>query len=276
LRINGDDIVFRCRPHEYERWKRNVGAAGLTLSAGKTLVDGRFFSLNSAFFEGQRAGAREVPVIRLSWWYDQGLPSGDVFRRVVRGWTGESRRLVGGSWLSSQRRAIQASGRSVWELGIRADNSQLHTAGLAPREAFYRGSHGCLGLPESPVPGVPLDRKNPACDGWVFCSRPLVSRPRERFEWDQRHRTECAESVWQPMSVRSEVLWDRWWEDLRSSGFESCWLSWRRTVKKVHRMGVRLNTRLRALEEPPRRRGQWVPRDELPFRLCLYPGVGAR
>jgi len=276
LRINGDDIVFRCRPHEYRRWKRSVGAAGLTLSAGKTLLDSRFFSLNSAFFEAQSSGVREVPVVRYSLFSCDGKPSGDVFRRAIRGWTNEPRRLVGGLWLSCHRSAIQASGRSVRELGIPADNSQLHTAGLAPRESFFRGQHGCLAIKESPVPAVPLDRRNPSCDEWVFSSLCFLSNPRERFSWDTMHRESCSESVWQPSLSRPEVLWDEWWEGLKSSGFEGSWLSWRRTVRKVHRMGLRLNTRLRTLAEFPRRRGQWVPRVELPARLCLYPGVGAR
>jgi len=276
LRINGDDIVFRCRPQEYERWKRNVGAAGLTLSAGKTMLDGRFFSLNSAFFMGESSGAREVPVVRLSMFVGNGKPSGDVFRRAIRGWTNESRRLVGGLWLDCQRPAIQASGRSVRALEIPADNSQLHTAGLAPRESFFRGQHGCLAIQESPVPSVPLDRRNPVCDEWVFSSRCFLSLPRERKAWDTQHREMCSNTVWQPCETRPEVLWDKWWEELKSSGFEGSWLSWRRTVRKVHRMGLRLNTRLRTLAEPTRRSGQWVPKVELPARLCLYPGLGAR
>jgi len=276
LRINGDDIVFRCLPQEYERWKRGVGAAGLTLSAGKTMVDGQFFSLNSAFFRGQSSGAREIPVVRLSMFYNGDRPSGDVFRRAIRGWTNESRRLVGGLWLRCKRKSIQATGRSVRALEIPADNSQLHTAGLAPREAFFRGQHCCLAIQESPVPAVPLDRRNPACDEWVFSSRCFLSNPRERCRWDTEHRQMCSLSVWQPCETRPEVLWDKWWDELKSSGFEGSWLSWRRTVKKVHRMGLRLNTRLRTLAESPRRRGQWVPRVELPARLCLYPGLGAR
>jgi len=276
VRINGDDIVFRCLPHEYERWKRSVGAAGLTLSAGKTLVDSKFFSLNSAFFEAQSSGVREVPVIRLSMFYGGERPSGDVFRRAIRGWTNESRRLVGAFWLRCQRRSIQASGRSVRGLEIPADNSQLHSAGLAPREAFFRGQHGCLAIQESPVPAVPLDRRNPTCDEWVYSSRCFLSSPRERKSWDTMHREACSQAVWQPLEARPEVLWDKWWEELKSSGFEGSWLSWRRTVKVAHRMGVKLNTRLRTLAGSPRRRGQWVPRYELPARIYLYPGLGAR
>lgn len=276
LRINGDDIVFRCYPHEYERWKKRVGSAGLTLSAGKTMLNSRFFSLNSAFFEGQSSGVREVPVMRLSLFLNGERPSGDVFRRAVRGWTNESRRLVGAHWLRCQRKAIQASGRSVLALRIPADNSQLHTAGLAPRESFFRGQFGCTAIEESGVPAVPLDRKNPACDEWVFTSHCFLSSPLERKGWDTARREACSRVVWEPQETRPEVLWDKWWEILKKSGFEGAWLSWRRTVRKAHRMGLRLNTRLRSVADPPRRRGKWVPRDELSARLCLYPGLGAR
>jgi len=278
LKINGDDIVFRCRRDEFQRWERRVGAAGLTLSAGKTMVNRSFFSLNSAFFEGQSSGAREVPVIRLSMFYNGDRPSGDVFCRAVRGWTNEARRLVGALWLEGHKFAIQASGRSVAALGIPADNSQLHTARLAPRESFYRGTFACLGIPESPLPPVPLDRMNPACDDWVFSRSSLsaAATPRLRARWDREHRECCAQQVWQPVAAAPNVLWDTWWTETKASGYELAWLSWKVLTKKVHRMGVRLNIPLRNQGVPPKRRGQWVPRDELPAYLSLYPGVGAQ
>jgi hypothetical protein len=65
LRINGDDIVFRATPKEYERWKQVVGRSGLVLSPGKTIVHGRYFSLNSAFFQShRRRKPSRVPVVR--------------------------------------------------------------------------------------------------------------------------------------------------------------------------------------------------------------------
>lgn len=50
LKINGDDIVFRCTIAEFQRWKSAVEDCGLVLSLGKTLVNKRLFSLNSTFF----------------------------------------------------------------------------------------------------------------------------------------------------------------------------------------------------------------------------------
>lgn len=277
LKINGDDIVFRCLPAEKERWERNVGAAGLTLSAGKTLVHGRVFSLNSAFFEGQSAGCREIPVLRSSWLQSrEGPPTGADFCRFVRNWNGEARRLLGALWLSSHRAAIQKTGRSVRHLGIPADNSQLHTAGLAPRESFFRGYRSHVSVPENPLPPVHRDRRDQLCDEWVFTRKAILSKPIERFRWDQHHIDSCRLLAWQPTVGRKEVLWSSWWEEASVSGRESSWLSWRRTVKKVHSMGCRLNLLLRAPDARPRPRGQWVPADELPFRLCSFPGLGLR
>lgn len=274
VRINGDDIVFRCRPDEYHRWRKGVGAAGLVLSVGKTLVNRTTFSLNSAFFEAQSRRVREIPIIRSSMLcLQEGLPSGDTFTKFCRNWKGEARRLVGGLWLKAHNLQIRASGRSVWALGIPADNSQLHTAGLAVREAFYRGYRNHLSLPEDQVPRVPLDRGIPRHDNWVFSSRPIRATDREKSEWNQRRREDCADMAWQPC-MRPNVLWQDWWMILKATGWESNWCAWRRTAKHVHRMGFRKNLVLRPPADGLSRRGQWVPKDELPYRLCSLPGLG--
>jgi len=277
LRINGDDIVFRSTVDEYERWKKNVGAAGLTLSAGKTLVHGRVFSLNSAFFEGQSCGVREIPIIRSSWLQcREGPPTGQDFQKFIRNWNGESRRLVGALWLRSKRCAIQMTGRSVNQLGIRADNSQLHTAGLAPREAYFRGRYALLALPETELVRAKSDRQGQPVEDWSFTRRPILSKPRERFVWDLQYREACALSAWYPTVCRSEIYWDEWWREAAATGREGQWLAWRRTVKRVHRMVRSLNLSLRAPDLAQPCKGQWVPKDELPTRLCSFPGVGFR
>jgi hypothetical protein len=277
LKINGDDIVFRCHPSEMEVWKRNVGAAGLTLSEGKTMVDGRFFSVNSAFFEGRFGRVREIPVIRSSWLEGRdGLPTGADFCRFIRNWKLESRRLLGGLWLRCHRSRLQKTGRSVRQLGIPADNSQIHTAGLAPRESFFRGRLSVLELPESELPPVRRGRKGQPCDEWVFTRRPILSKPRERFLWDHQYRDACRISAWKPEVGRDEIYWDEWWSEASATGREYQWLAWRRTVKRVHKMARSLNLILRAPSARPCRKGQWVPRDEFPARLCSRLGVGFR
>jgi hypothetical protein len=66
LKINGDDIVFRCTPGEADKWASCVSESGLVLSQGKTLRHWRFFSINSTFFCATRKKVRVVPVIRSS------------------------------------------------------------------------------------------------------------------------------------------------------------------------------------------------------------------
>jgi len=50
VKINGDDIIFRCSPEERNRWFELVSKSGLVVSKGKTLVSSTFFSLNSTYF----------------------------------------------------------------------------------------------------------------------------------------------------------------------------------------------------------------------------------
>jgi hypothetical protein len=239
-------------------------------------VHNRIFSLNSAFFSGQSCGVREIPIIRSSWLQcREGPPTGEDFSRFIRNWTNESRRLVGALWLRSKRSAIQATGRSVARLGIRADNSQLHTAGLAPREAFFRGRYALLALPETELRKPKKDQQGRLAEEWVFTRRTISSSPRERFGWDHQYREACGLSAWQPEVSRAEIFWDDWWREAASTGREGQWLAWRRTVKRVHLHTRSLNLILRPPSLVPLSKGQWVPKHELPARVCSFPGIGA-
>jgi hypothetical protein len=215
-------------------------------------------------------------VIRSSWLeHRDGPPSGADFQRFIRGWTNGSRRLVGGLWLRSHRSRIQKTGRSVGGLGIRADNSQLHTAGLSVREAFFRGSTSVAPLVEPELPRVTIGRMGRPCEAWVFSRRCLISSGSERAQWDRQYREDCRRERWLPPVVRSEKYWDDWWAECSSSGCESSWLNWRRLTKRVRAMGFFGNLRLRARSWVDRG-GQWIPRDELPARVCRKAGVGCR
>nr|UZA97545.1 RNA-dependent RNA polymerase [Lentinula edodes magoulivirus 2] len=50
LKINGDDIAFRCRPDEYRTWAARLPLAGLLLEENKTLVHPRVLTLNSTYW----------------------------------------------------------------------------------------------------------------------------------------------------------------------------------------------------------------------------------
>lgn len=260
LRINGDDIVFRCRPSEFDKWEKGVSAGGLTLCKGKTLVDSRYFSLNSSFFKAGSRRVWEIPVIRLSTIHslsDYPL-AGNGFTKFIRGWKGESRRLLGGFWLRSRRSQIQATGRSVFHLGIPADNSQLHTAGLAVREAFLRGG---LGNREPKLEKPPAPHDVSLEDRWIKVPRYLarVSLSQE-IKWRKQYAEWASSAAWQPRTCGQEVLWNEWWERTIATGRETLWLAWKRTTRRVHRMGYRsLNLRLGA---PPVRKAvkaMWIP-----------------
>jgi len=288
VKINGDDIVFRCRPAEFHVWANGVGAAGLTLSKGKTLVDSRFFSLNSAFFEAQREREpRDVPVLRASMLTSsEGLPSGESFSKFIRGWRNESRRLAGALWLRSHKPKLLATGRSVVEgLGIPADNSQLFTAGLAEREAFFRGRH--FSLPESPLPPAPhsfSDRQRRL--GYSLVRGPTWASPSEVEGWADDCMCEFRRLAWEPdvekapCAVRSR-RWNSWWQEVRDTGRESSWRHWRSSMGRKLPLfrGVLLNVRLGiSLREVPLRavaqEGVWIPTDIVPQYRCSRVGLG--
>nr|WPR16991.1 MAG: RNA-dependent RNA polymerase [Sjack associated botourmia-like virus 29] len=273
LRINGDDIVFRCRPSEFDKWKLGVGAAGLTLSAGKTLVDSAVFSLNSCFFRAGNRRVWEIPVIRLSSAVScSDNPLGaSGFTRFIRGWKGESRRLLGAMWLRYRRKHIQASGRSVEEWGIPADNSQLHTANLAVRESFFRGGKSWLRLPDCPIPPVPL--QGVALLDWVRAPTARLGVNGSQVDrWQKESREEFARRVWRPGESAPSVLWNEWWEDLKRTGREDQWLAWKRTTKLVHRMGVRLNLVLRSPATRNLVKRSWIPRAEYASLARVFKG----
>lgn len=279
VRINGDDIVFRCRRREFEIWAEGVGRLGLTLSAGKTIVDSRFFSLNSAFFEGQTGKApREIPVLRASQLENRGsIPSGGSFARFCRGFRGDARRIAGALWLECHRREIDATGRSVWELGIPADNAQLHTARLAVRESFFRGSKSVLRLPESPIPSVgSVSGMSGIPEGWVKANVHGVPKRQVRT-WGRLFGEACLEKVWQPSPpVSVEELRNLHWAEVQRTGRASQWFAWRGTVKRAARLlgGKPLNLILRPPDPKPSRRAEWVPESEVASFRFPRAGVG--
>jgi hypothetical protein len=66
VKVNGDDIVFRSSREVCRKWSAGVQGAGLTLSPGKTMVDSRYFSLNSKIFRSRPTSVRMLPAVRSS------------------------------------------------------------------------------------------------------------------------------------------------------------------------------------------------------------------
>jgi len=84
VKINGDDIVFRSTPSEADAWFSGVSAAGLVVSPGKTLVNSRFFSLNSTYFLAADRGAGLNPHFRTSCLFRKCEDVGALVGRVAQ------------------------------------------------------------------------------------------------------------------------------------------------------------------------------------------------
>lgn len=255
-----------------------MGDLGLSLSAGKTIVNRSIFSLNSAFFDAQSRRVREIPIIRASMLVpSEGPPTGKNFATFIRGWKLDSRRLVGGLWLRAHAATIRATGRSVWRLGIPADPSQLHTAGLVAREAFFCGKFSSV--PESPLPPTPHDFSDPRRGKeWSFVHEPTLASAREVSAWDDEHAQWCVSQAWEPVEragcAHRVRRWETWWTEVKASGFESAWSSWRLTAKRARSLCPSLGLSLRQRAVVPPARGVWIPADIVPQYRLSRPGVG--
>jgi hypothetical protein len=184
-RINGDDIVFRCRRDEAEKWFSAVGASGLIVSKGKTLVDERFFSLNSTMFRAYPTGRpRMVPFIRAKCLFNkaetlQALQG--VYRAVAPGFTGAPRRLLQVILLRNNRSLISMGQRSLLRgLGMRVCSSVLRRVGLSRRERFY------LTLESEPPVPLPVDGRAVKYDPVVGYTAVAVGDIPARERWKAR------------------------------------------------------------------------------------------
>nr|QLF98313.1 RdRp [Botryosphaeria dothidea ourmia-like virus 1] len=140
LKINGDDIVFRCRPAEAEKWFRSVEQSGLVVSKGKTLVHSNVFSLNSTFFLPQIEGVEVCPVIRSTCLYGAVEEPSQIAGRLkgVFCGGGRARDQIHAFALKEMSKGVWSSQRSVMRgLGCRTSWKSLYWAGLKEREVFY-------------------------------------------------------------------------------------------------------------------------------------------
>jgi hypothetical protein len=72
--INGDDILFRADPDQYQRWLVGSSSVGFTLSLGKNFVHPRFFTVNSLPLEYRPVPAPATlsrTTGRVAWTLDQ-------------------------------------------------------------------------------------------------------------------------------------------------------------------------------------------------------------
>jgi len=196
VRINGDDIVFRATPDEFNRWERNVVKGGLTLSKGKTFVHGRAFTLNSTPFWSGGTGARLVGFVRASALFPKGsLPEqiqslNGRFYSACAGYGGKRRSLVRETFLRLNQKALHASRRSVTRgLGLAVGAETLKSLGLWYRELFYLEQ-----VEERPIPAeCQLDGSLP--EGWSMVGSAWFSRE-ERERWKRDWISACVDHAW--------------------------------------------------------------------------------
>jgi len=149
LQINGDDIVFRCRPDEAEKWFKEIKESGLTISKGKTLVASSMFSLNSSFFLAGE-NVKLCPTIRSTCLFGAVEDPNQIGGRLssVYGGTGAARDHLQSFALREMSKQIWSAQRSV-RRGLLGKVSwrALKWAGLKERESFYNSLYE-----EKPLP----------------------------------------------------------------------------------------------------------------------------
>ena len=231
VRINGDDIVFRSSPKRVEAWREFCSRVGLVLSPGKTLVDSRFWSLNSTFFDSKPvSGPRLVPVIRSTSLWNRlecvvGVPS--ALQRFLRGFSGRFRDQLGGWYLRSHSPEIRASGRALRDLELRrplVSREMLVAGGYWQRELWYLSCVPASLRRELPPPPLSIEWSAPK--GWCLVE-PVTRRGFKRARSDPSFWEELTESAWGPVPESRPDAVQTWWLDAKTTGLEGFFRSFR-------------------------------------------------
>lgn len=233
LAVNGDDIVFRATPSESERWVSGVGQAGLTLSKGKTMIDGRFFSLNSTFFEGSDQRVRLVPVIRAKALFgcvEEGVMSlHGRFRSFAKGFSRLRREILVRSFLRLNHRFILASGRSVRNgLRLPVSDEQLRDVGLLERESRYLETTGEW-MRECPLGDLAKSRNPYRVVGWVL-RREIPGEDVRSLS--KQHASLIRREMWTVPVGGKDVSIEVKKEWIRETGHSSSVRGWKECVKR--------------------------------------------
>jgi hypothetical protein len=224
LKINGDDIIFRGTQAECDGWKEMVGKCGLTLSKGKTLVDSRFFSLNSTFFRALGKRVRLIPFIRSKALFkapDSVDAFTSQFREMCPGFGAAPRDLVRLVFLSRNSRLLWRTERSMTRgLGVRVSHQLLRRAHLWDRERFYLRLDSEPPLPPAPTQifwdSVPLGwhkeniRSTSVHGGY---SKSLCRRIRRS---EREVYGEIIRLAWESRAVSTKVDWCGYWASLKT------------------------------------------------------------
>jgi len=187
VKINGDDIVFRCKPEIAEKWANGVVGSGLTLSKGKTMIHRTYFSLNSKLFSARGSQVSIVPAIRSTAFGYKDVQDGVAslrgrWCRVIADFPCSKRKRVvlGTHFLRINARYVVASRRSITRgLDMNIPYQSIMATNLWRRECFYLSFQKEEPLPISPEASDRL--RIP--EGWE-CRR--VEEPTKEMEDVQR------------------------------------------------------------------------------------------
>jgi len=238
VKVNGDDIVFRATESEWLKWRDFCPSIGLLVHPTKTMRSQRYFSLNSTFFKALSKGVKLIPVIRpatLAKPVDCPGAIAGGFKSFCRGFKGETLEVVQSTYLRFRSKEVRASGRSLMALGVRAYATAIAKAGLWRRELWFSevGAHGSNAEQRLPV--------NPGKIKWVGLPAGWERVPLSKSPSRRRAQREAEIPFWEavvsstwdgPVSKNSKLR--NHWREVRLTGLESAWSSWRRGAKSFH------------------------------------------
>jgi len=214
VKINGDDIVFRCLPSEADRWFKEIQESGLAVSRGKTLVTTTVFSLNSAFFLPGSDTVKLCPSLRSTCLFgpaEDPAAIGGRLESVYRGGSGAELRLAKTLALKEMSKQVWASQRSV-RRGLCATVCWrvLKAAGLKERECFYNQF-----TKEMPLPVRQKEwMQNAIPDNYTRVPRSTV-HPEDDPDFYQ----EMVECTWSRDPKKRNGAQDDYWRQVREGTF---------------------------------------------------------
>jgi hypothetical protein len=200
VKINGDDIVFQSSETIARKWQEGVVGSGLVLSRGKTVVDRRYFTLNSRLFVARGSTPRLLPSVRSSA-FGFRTPDDPVaslqgrWHRVVKDFPcgGKRREVLEEEFLRLNTRFVVASRRSLTRgLDCKFSPNALFATNLWKRECWYLSLEK-----EDPLPISPKQREEKRIpEGWE-CVRVENYTAKVRDE-ERKIASEWVRLAWEP------------------------------------------------------------------------------